>query len=171
MRMLMTHEYKILKCLVSQMYNRYVMEKKKGGKGIGKGDILLASTLARQVQTNKGHVTWAIVLYGISASIELNDACIKWYHPMHGTLIYLQPSVELSDETDAWYRRRKVKACLLPRILKSSQLCILDIPLSSPLGLSLELYRSSIFTQAGRNSSRRRSRVFGMYSGLQNGSG
>ena len=44
------------------MINRYVMEKKKGGMGIGKADILLASTLARQVQTNKGHVTWAIVL-------------------------------------------------------------------------------------------------------------
>jgi hypothetical protein len=38
------------------------MEKKKGGKGIDKGDILLASTLARQVQTNIGHVTLAIVL-------------------------------------------------------------------------------------------------------------
>lgn len=59
------------------MIIRYVMEKKKGGKGIGKGDILLASTLARQVQTNKGHVTWAVVFKPISASTGFNDAYMK----------------------------------------------------------------------------------------------
>ena len=43
-----------------------VMEKKKGGTGIEEGDILLASTLARQVWPNIGHVTRTIVFIPIS---------------------------------------------------------------------------------------------------------
>lgn len=109
------------------------MEKKKGGKGIGEGDILLASTLARQVQTNIGHVTCAVVLKAIYTETVSDYACIKWYGSMYQTSIYLLPEPEALDLTDAWYRRRKVEQCLLPRILKSGQLCILDIPLSSPL--------------------------------------
>lgn len=54
-----------------------VMEKKKGGKGIGEGDILLASTLARQVWPNIGHVTKAIIFILISRYTHLNDVCIK----------------------------------------------------------------------------------------------
>jgi hypothetical protein len=54
-----------------------VMEKKKGGKGIGKGDILLASTLARQVQTNIDHVTDPIVFNSFYGSMLEYNACIK----------------------------------------------------------------------------------------------
>ena len=54
-----------------------VMEKKKGGKGIGEGDILLASTLARQVWPNIGHVTKAIVFILILRYTYLDDICIE----------------------------------------------------------------------------------------------
>jgi len=71
------------------------MEKKKGGKGIDEGDILLASTLARQVQTNIGHVTFTVVLYAVLTETHCCYACIKWYESMHHDPLYILAGVRV----------------------------------------------------------------------------
>jgi hypothetical protein len=57
---------------------------------------------------------------------------------------------------------------LLPRILKSSQLCILDIPLSSPLGLFHERYLAETSNPAHRSTLNRIQRLLNIYMRSQN---